>query len=113
MVTPSPFFCTTFLGSTSTVLLSSFRSSGVIVFFACSSAAFPLPSDGLGDVGVELGGGGESLMTLGAGKFCFLSIASINRWKRRNKDSARINVDSRSIVFDNSLTNIEKRLASS
>jgi hypothetical protein len=42
--------------------------------------------------------------SFGAGKLDFLSIASTVRWKRRNKASARISVDSRSIVVDNSLT---------
>jgi hypothetical protein len=40
----------------------------------------------------------------GAGKLDFLSIASTVLWKRRNRASARIRVDSRSIVVDSSLT---------
>ena len=38
------------------------------------------------------------------GKFPFLSIVSTVRWKRRKSDSARIKVDSRSMVPDSSLT---------
>jgi predicted acyltransferase (DUF342 family) len=41
---------------------------------------------------------------LGAGKLDFLSMASTVLWKRRNSASARMSVDSRSIVVDNSLT---------
>ena len=42
--------------------------------------------------------------SLGAGKLDFLSIASTVRWKRRKRASARMRVDSRSIVVESSLT---------
>jgi hypothetical protein len=40
----------------------------------------------------------------GAGKLLFLSIASTVFWKRRNSCSARMRVDSRSIVLESSFT---------
>lgn len=40
----------------------------------------------------------------GAGKFCFLSIVSTVRWKRRYRDSARMSVVSRSMVPESSFT---------
>lgn len=42
--------------------------------------------------------------SLGAGKLDFLSIASTVRWKRRKSASARMSVDSKSMVVDSSLT---------
>lgn len=94
-VKPSPCFRTTFLGRTSTSLLSSLRSSGLIIFLCWSSLALPVA---LGDVCAvfedDAGAGGlvggtdagvvtavdddvEDLRcTLGFGKFCFLSMAS-------------------------------------
>ncbi len=47
---------------------------------------------------------GPFLARAGAGKLCFLSMASTRRWKRRNSASARMRVDSRSIVFESSFT---------
>lgn len=82
---PSPLAATVLRGNTATFLLNSLRSSGVIVF---SGLAFlPLPAE-----------------LPGAGKFCFLSIASTTRWNLRKRASALIKVDSRSIVLDNSFT---------
>lgn len=83
---PSPFAATVLRGNTSTFLLNSLRSSGVIVF--AGSAFLPLAAE-----------------LPGAGKFCFLSIASTTRWNLRKRASALINVDSKSIVLDSSLTN--------
>lgn len=42
--------------------------------------------------------------SLGVGKLDFLSMASTVRWKRRKRASARMRVDSRSIVVESSLT---------
>ena len=43
----------------------------------------------------------------GFGKLDFLSTASTVLWKRRNRASARTNVDSKSIVVESSLTDEE------
>jgi hypothetical protein len=120
LTNPSPLPTTSFLGRTSTFLLNSFRSSGVIIFLAASvSGCLPgevvlLPREGgracvltalppaVGEVGVS-GEDGPSVL-LGAGKFSFLSTASTRRWKRRKRASARTSVDSRSIEPDSSLT---------
>ena len=48
--------------------------------------------------------------SLGAGKLDFLSMASTVRWKRRNRASARMRVDSRSIVEESSLTMYSKHV---
>ena len=112
---PSPFLATVSRGSTSTLRLSNFRSSGVMTF-GCSSLPLPLllwPFDGpgaflfgcgRGRCGSNCTGSGSRGFFLGAGKFCFLSTASTSLlyfWKRA---SALISVDSRSIVLLSSLT---------
>ena len=100
--------------------LSSLLNSGVITL---ASSSFSLPAASRGDreegeVAVVLAAVPPSFETLfeddvgeerpgrnlGAGKFCFLSMASTRRWKRLNRASARIRVDSRSIVPESSLT---------
>ena len=43
-------------------------------------------------------------LSLGAGKLDFLSMASTVRWNRRKRASARMRVDSRSMVVESSLT---------
>lgn len=101
-VSPSPFFCTTFRGRISTSLLRSLRSSGLMTG-AESSLALPLSTDGAGSPSPC---DAEELCrwVRGLGKLRFLSTASTLRWKRRNKASARISVESRSIVLESSLT---------
>lgn len=60
----------------------------------------------VGGVGLEVSEleGGRRFRRMGAGKEAFLSIASTVRWKRRKRASARMRVDSRSIVVDSSFT---------
>lgn len=119
---PSPLPTTSFLGSTSTFRLSSFRSSGVIIFLAASlcagvpgeavlppregGGAGPLdelpPAVVVGVVGASDADPGSRRR--GAGKFSFLSAASTRRWKRRKRASARTSVESRSIEPESSLT---------
>ena len=114
---PSPFCATVFLGSTSTFLLSSFRSSGVIILSAGTSS-LPLPLFAALPLLLLLLLFCEVLCVWdepdsalpvgcfrGAGKFCFLSTASTRRWNFLKRDSARMRVDSRSIVLESSLTN--------
>lgn len=115
---PSPFCATSFLGRIATSRLRRPLSSGVMTFTtsSCSSGALSLFWDG--ERGPVLGSSPaltvplveddvavlDERVVLGAGKFFFLSIASTSRWKRRNRASARIRVDSRSIVHESSLT---------
>lgn len=60
-----------------------------------------------GDVGASADENDEPRVRRGPGKFSFLSTASTRRWKRRKSASARMRVDSRSILPDNSLTSVE------
>lgn len=67
------------------------------------------PGEAAGEVGSDWPLPNEAFLiglwrNFGAGKFAFLSIASTLRWKRRKSASARISVDSRSIVLESSLT---------
>lgn len=45
-------------------------------------------------------------LNAGAGKLLFLSMASTVRWKRRKSASARMRVDSRSIVVESSFAGV-------
>lgn len=70
--------------------------------------ALPFP-DGLLSFEVPDSAGSEEPDELfwsyrGAGKFCFLSTASTSLLNRLNRDSARVRVASRSMVFESSLT---------
>ena len=119
--TPPPCSLTPFLSSTSTFLLKSWRSSGLMTF----SLAFCLPASpssippllpgrlrpSTADVApevLELGEEGLSAglrwRTVGVGKLFRLSTASTVRWKRRKRVWARRRVEGRSIVFESSLT---------
>lgn len=111
---PSPLPATSFLGSTSTSLLSRLLSSGVMTFstsFFCSGA-FPVsrrgePFDGGGwALAASDDAEGEPRLgrARGAGKLGFLSIVSISLLNRRKRDSARIKVESRSMLPESSLT---------
>jgi hypothetical protein len=67
--------------------------------------ALPLPAA----LSPEVDGAADRLRTgrcrnFGAGKLDFLSIASTVRWKRRKRASARMRVDSKSIVVESSFT---------
>lgn len=131
---PSPFPATSFLGSTTTSLLNSFLSSGVMTFCrppglfgsgclplsACCCWVPPLLPEGVeGRLSLLLlllaaGGGdgrrgksdGAAVFKLkrGAGKLFFLSIASMSRWNFLKSASARMSVDSRSMLPESSLT---------
>lgn len=106
---PSPFFATSFLGSTSTCLLSKRRSSGVMTFFGSASVCLPLfcwLSGEEEDPVIESGRDGAAVDSVkrGAGKLGFLSMASMSRWNLRKRASARMSVDSRSILPESSLT---------
>lgn len=117
---PSPFSATSFRGRTTTSLLSSRRSSGVMIFVGselldgsgflpcCCWLLLLLLLLGAVDgplAGVLLReGGGDVVFRRGAGKLGFLSMASMRRVNLRKSASARIRVDSRSIVPESSLT---------
>jgi hypothetical protein len=115
---PSPFFATSFRGNTSTCRLSSRLSSGVITFSGCfccccccccgcaAAGAFPASLPGEAGGSAELGSDDDPWVSrgLGAGKFPFLSTASTRRWKRLKRASARMRVESRSMVHESSLT---------
>jgi len=123
---PSGFFVVSFLGTVTTSRLSSCLNSGVITF---TGSSFPLPAALRGDGNVAVvfvvlllsppletscdddDGEENPIRNLGAGKFSFLSMASTRRWKRLNRASARMRVDSRSMVPESSLT--ARRLAGS
>lgn len=122
------------LSSTDTVRLKSALSSGLTICSLvgpssdceatpglefCAAAAAPLfcadcgclpflvaESDTVCDAD-DSGGASTAIVVLalaGEGNMCFLSIASTVRWKRMKSASARMRVESRSIVFASSLT---------
>lgn len=121
---PSPFPTTSFLGNTSTVRLNNRLSSGVMTlvsssfffpasfFFAGDLAAAALPASVPVVVPVldSPASGSEVSDDLPArsrgaeGKLPFLSMASTRRWKRLKRASARMRVDSRSMVPESSFT---------
>ena len=110
----APFFCTTLRGRTSTSRLRSLRSSGLMIFFlffSCSSLVCVrfccCRDEPCGGEEEDDDDGSGSGSVRGAGKFCFLSMASTRRLKRRKSASARMSVDSRSIVLESSLTIFE------
>lgn len=87
--------------------------------FGCAGSggtiALPLAGDFAGDLAGDAADGPEGPATVddvddffswtrGAGKFCFLSTASTSLWNRLNRVSARMRVDSRSMVLESSLT---------
>ena len=110
--TPPPCSSTVSLSNISMSRLSKALSSGVMVrsFFASLLLDVTLPTEASVAEVLAMGLFGSSIglrrRMLGSGKLFFLSIVSIIRRKRRNRLSARIKVDSRSIVPDRSLTRI-------
>jgi len=129
---PSANLDGSFRGIVTTVRLSNCLSSGVITltssFFAfpvscddthapcchcCCPVEFLLPLSfpvlpGLDEGRFDEDAVGEDRIgwCLGAGKFSFLSMASTRRWKRLKRASARMRVDSRSIVPESSFTRV-------
>jgi len=113
---PSPCFATCFRGRTSTLRLSNARSSGVMTFStssgffcpclgdSCREALFPGDAGLPPSVDVPAAAGAVLGRSRGPGKLPFLSMVSTSRWKRRNSASARMRVDSRSMVPESSLT---------
>lgn len=93
-----------FFSKTSTFRLSSFLNSGVMIRSGFGEPELALPFGAGFRPGLVAEALWPGLSVLGAGKLCFLSTASTNRWKRRKRTSARIKVDSRSIVPDSSFT---------
>ena len=119
--TPPPCSLTPLLSSTSTFLLRSCLSSGLMTF----SLAFLFPSSpssttpllpgrlrpSTADVAPEFRVLGEEGLSaglrwrmVGVGKLFRLSTASTVRWKRRKRAWARRRVEGRSIVLESSLT---------
>lgn len=93
-----------FFSNSSTFRLSRFLNSGVMIRSDFGELALDLPFGAGFGAALVAAALWPGLSVLGAGKLCFLSTASTNRWYRRKRTSARIKVDSRSIVPDSSFT---------
>lgn len=102
---PSPFPTTSFRGSTTTSRESKLRSSGVMTFLgsAAPPSGFLPPCTAFAAVDAAAAAIAAGVRR-GAGKLDFLSMASMRRWNLRKSASARMRVDSRSILPESSLT---------